>query len=151
VSTVVETDVTPATVAAEQAMGLRKLADLLEAHPELAATPSFLTSLHVWWAGDRDHLAALARAGKEHGAQVEKIHRDDTFSLALHWGPVIAHALAQRDVVCERVVVGRDEVTETVPDPEALAAVPMITRTTTVERTEWRCGPLLTPAVAESA
>lgn len=140
-----------ATPAAEQAAGLRSLADLIEANPDLAGTPSFLTSLHVWWTHDRDHLAALARAGLEHGARVEKIHHGDTFSLALHWGPVTAHALAERDVVCERVVVGTDEITEQVPDPDALAAVPMISRTRTVQRTEWRCDSPLLVHTAESA
>jgi len=152
VSTVLDHLTDPVTRAAEQAAGLRSLADLIERHPELAGTPSFLSCLNIWWSRDADQVAAIARAGLDHGAQVDKIYRGDTFSLALKWGPVTAHVLAERGVVCERVVVGTDEITEQVPDPDALAAVPMISRTRTVERTEWRCDkPLFAPDRAQSA
>ena len=46
-----------------------------------------------------------------------------------------------RDAVCERVVVGIDEVEETVPVGEDTRPVETVKRT--VERVEWRCAPLL--------
>lgn len=138
-------------VAAAQAAGLRRLADLIEANPELAGTSSYLRSLNIWWAPNAEHLAALARAGLEHGATVEKVVRDSLYSLALRWGPVTAHALADRGNVCERVVVGVDEITRQVPDPDALAAVPLVEKVETVEKVEWRCPPLLAETATAGA
>jgi hypothetical protein len=138
-------------VAAAQAAGLRRLADLIEANPELAGTSSYMRALNIWWATGAEHLAALARAGLDHGATVEKVVHDDLYSLALRWGPVTAHALADRGNVCERVVLGVEEVTRSVPDPDALAAVPLVEKTETVERVEWRCPPLLAGSVAGGA
>jgi hypothetical protein len=43
-------------------------------------------------------------------------------------------------------VTGTREVTEQVPDPEALAAVPTTTVTRTEDVTEWVCRPLLADA-----
>jgi hypothetical protein len=55
--------------------------------------------------------------------------------------------LCDRNEVCEKVVTGTREVTKEVPDPEALAAVPKVTVTETVEDVEWRCHPILDAAV----
>jgi hypothetical protein len=48
--------------------------------------------------------------------------------------------------VCERVVVATREVEMEEPDPVAVAALPKVTRTVTVEDVEWKCAPLLTSA-----
>jgi hypothetical protein len=57
---------------------------------------------------------------------------------------------AFRRSVCERTVTTR-EVTETVPDPEALALVPMVEVTRTEEVVEWHCPEsVLAPAAAEA-
>ena len=133
-------------VAAAQAAGLRALADLIEHNPELAATDSYLDGLSVWHVTDAATLAALARAGKAHGAKVEKKYDqdgDDHFVLSLTWGVVGAKALSYRSTVCERVVTGTEEVTREVPDPAALAAVPKVQITETVETFEWHCEPIL--------
>ncbi len=58
---------------------------------------------------------------------------------------------AFRDDVCERIVTGTHQVTETGKDPEALAAVPEIEVTKTVEDVEWRCGSILAPQGATAA
>jgi len=126
---------------------MRAIADLIEANPDLAATPLYLRDIPLWHVLDAETLAALARAGKRHGATVEKLYGEggyeDKFNLRLTFGAVSVKVLSYRHVVCERVVLGTDEVTRAVPDPDALAAVPTVEVTETVERVEWRCSPLL--------
>jgi hypothetical protein len=134
-----------------QAAALRSLADLIEANPSLAGTSSYVRSLNIWWAATADQLGDIARAGLAHGAKVDKRYTDDCVTLALSWGPVTAHALAIRSRVCERVVTGVDVVTRKIPDPDALAAVPLIEVTEEVERVEWRCEPILAPATVGAA
>lgn len=121
----------------QQAEGLRRLADMIEAHPDLP--PSYLKSVNVWHAMDPDALAAIARAGLAHGATVSKGATDSIYTLSLSWGPFTAEALAQRANVCERVVTSVETVTRTVPDP----AAPRVEVTETVEHVEWVCRLLL--------
>lgn len=136
---------TPQELASERAAGLRALADLVEATPEVNA--NYLdgsSSLTVWYAHKPDVLPALARAGLTYGAKVDKkINDTEIFELHLSFGPIRAVALAQRTDVCERVIVGTETVTETVKDPELLAKVPEIEQTVEREIVEWRCEPLL--------
>lgn len=127
----------------EQAAGLRALADMIEANPDLVATKFYLSGLHVWHATDADTMAKLVRAGLAHGAKIDKAYSGDSFNLKLSWGPVVAMALGYRNQVCERVVTGVETVTKTVPDPEALAAVPQVEVTEQVETVTWVCKPLL--------
>lgn len=128
--------------ATEMAAGLRQLADMIEQNPDIAkfATLTHLYAFHVTSGADQ---AALARAALKHGAKVDKEVSDDLHNLLLSWDGVSAYVLANRKNVCELVVVGSREVTEEVPDPEALAAVPTVTVTRTEDVTEWRCTPLL--------
>ncbi len=49
--------------------------------------------------------------------------------------------VANREEVCERVVVGARQVTETIPDPSV--TVPTVEITKTVEDVEWRCTSIL--------
>jgi hypothetical protein len=51
-----------------------------------------------------------------------------------------------REVACRRVVTGRRTVTEEIPDPEALAAVPLVAVTREVDVVEWDCLPALAGA-----
>lgn len=121
----------------QQAEGLRRLADMIEAHPELP--PSYLKSVNVWHATDPDKLAAIARAALAHGATVAKDATANIYTLSVSWGPLTAEAIAQRANVCERVVTGTETVIKTVPDP----AAPLVEVTETVEHVEWVCRPLL--------
>ncbi len=59
------------------------------------------------------------------------------------FGPHTVGYTANRDAVCTKTVTTvEEEVTE--PDPEAVAALPMVTRTVTREIVEWDCSePLL--------
>lgn len=131
----------PAVKAAERAAGLRKLADLIEAHPELNAT--YTDNVNAFFAMTKTDWQAIARAALEFGAKVNKVATDTSFSLELSWGAFTAHALGTRSAVCEQVKVGEQVVTEQVPDPAAMASVPMVTTERVVELFEWRCSPLL--------
>lgn len=141
-------DAAAAELAHQQAAGLRALADMIELHPQLAEALRYTIDKvnvpigHV--VGDvRAAMADFVRAGARSGATVTK-EQDDTWSgVTLLWGPVGIHVYAARAAVCERVVTGVETVTKTVPDPEALAAVPTVEVTEEVEQVEWRCHPLL--------
>jgi hypothetical protein len=144
--------------ATEQTTALRALADLVEAHPELAAdiehalgSALLAMPLHNPEVTDeRERLALWARAARRHGAAtVTKGAQDDTFELDISWPGLTIKVLAHRDQVCERVVTGTETVTKLVPDLDAPPR-PMVEVTETVERVEWRCGPLLADDAAES-
>lgn len=133
---------------AEYIAGLRQLADLLEAHPELSMPSSGSWSsdpigIAEFGTGQRERIAKWARLlpgkkSKELGGTSGEILRMLGRLRGLH-----IKVICDRDEVCERRVLGTREVTEEVPDPEALAAVPTVTRTTVVEDVEWVCRPLL--------
>lgn len=129
---------------AEIAAGLRQLADLIEANPQIRVA---YTNYHFWSLDSREEMAELARAALRHGAKVEKQVTDEMYNLDVKFGPITASALAMRDEMCERVVVGTREVTEMVPDP-SLPAPPMVEQTRTEEVYEWKCVPLMADAEA---
>lgn len=125
--------------------GLRALAAMIEAHPEAAEA----AKVH-WWlekvnvpVGSKEVVAAMARAGLKAGAKVTKWQDSKHAGVDVKFGPVGLRVYLAREEICERVVVGTREVTEEVPDPDALAAIPKVTVTTTVEDVEWRCGSIL--------
>lgn len=128
------------------AENLRQMADLIGDTPALAAAVRYSfdhINCYVQPEDDpRAALAAAARAGLKHGAHVAK-DMGTYAGVRLQFGEVGVHIYAHRDQVCERIVTGTTEVTKEVPDPEALAAVPKVTVTETVEQVEWKCTPLL--------
>lgn len=126
--------------AAEQAAGLRALADLIEANPDLSAC-AHVDHLYVFHPRSAEEQAQIARAGLRHGALVVKDVWEKQHNIVLRWGLVGAAALAKRETVCERVQVGEETVTTTVPDPTV--EVPLVEVTETVPTYEWRCAPLL--------
>lgn len=142
--------------------GLRQIADWLDAHPEVplpyigAHSPgSPLPSLSIFvqqpWDDNqpsvREQMATIARAMGRANKAPGRV--DGTFVVWRSFAGINVHASAHREEVCERVVVGSHEVTEEVPDPEALAAVPKVKRTKTVEQVKWVCSPLLANGGAE--
>lgn len=133
----------------EYIAGLRALADVLEANPHLRLPYDGShkgAALAIMPHGDeRQELADWVRAlpGKK-----EKKDRGEYFDLNGTLHGLHIKVICDRDEVCERVVTGTREVTEDVRDPEALAAVPMITVTKTVEDVEWRCSSILAEASA---
>lgn len=132
--------------------GLRRIADALEADPDVAmpfsgnagGTP-FYVFIHEG-SGSREQVAAWARL-LDSGAR--KVYDDESnaFGFELHGqvAGVQVKVCAARDLVCTRRVVGTREVVEQVADPEALAAVPTVTVTRTEDVVEWDCSPLLAP------
>lgn len=136
--------------AAKLATGLRALAAWVEANPELLADQYMTVDLMLPVRGQgRERIAALARSGLRSGAKIAKEQSDAWAGVKLDFGGrVTASVYAPRNEVCDRVVVGTREETKEVPDPEALAAVPKVTVTETVEDVEWRCMPLLQEATS---
>lgn len=137
-------------LAQQQAAGLRALADLIEANPELAENfwhTLGLAGINVHLDHHSDDKAAqlgrIARIAKRHGAKVGKDISDQFHNVVIEFGAVKATVLAYRNEVCERVVTGTETVTRRVKDPAALAKVPEVEVTEEVETVEWRCRPLL--------
>lgn len=114
--------------------GLRALADFIEARPDLCPTYSTV-QINIFADGEGDELRAdFARLVRLVG-RGEKCATDTWFNFVRKFGPHELHITARRVDVCERVVVGVDEVE--VPDPEAVAALPKVVQQ--VERVEWVC------------
>lgn len=127
----------------EYIAGLRMLADLLEAHPELmlpydGGDGSPLCIIPIGRARQREQLTAWAKAlpGRK-----EKKPRGDAFDLTGTVRGVHIKVICNRDNVCEKVVLGTETVTETVPDPEYMAAAPLVERETEREIVKWVCAP----------
>lgn len=135
--------------------GLHQIADFLAEHPEVPLP--YMNSLvngkfrsavmRIYLAGDADQretLAAIARAMGNADKTVNEATAN--YEVYREFAGITLLAAANRAEVCDRVVTGTREVTKEVPDPEALAAVPKVTVTETVEDVEWVCQPLLKPA-----
>ena len=109
--------------------GLRQLADILDAHPEVplpyeGTGKSLGKRISFYYLGDKDPRAALAAARRAFGVPMEKNDSiDSSFSLTGSLAGLHFALTAEREAVCERVVVG--------------------TREVEVEDVEWRCTPLL--------
>lgn len=140
------------SLAAQQAAGLRALADMIEQHPKLVETTRYSFEQIDTFADSADTIREFVRAGLKHGAEILKSGSDQWFTAKLMWGPVKLHINARRDEVCERVVVDTREIVEEIPDPEAVAKLPRVKQTRVEEIVEWKCLPLLAadsePAVA---
>lgn len=135
------------------AEGLRRLASLVEKLDDVALIRDYEYTLRYMNmpVDDKAALAAHVRAGLDAGAEIEKSYSDAYAGAYLKFGPVRIWPYAGRDLVCERVVTGTQEVTEEVADPEALAAVPKVSVTKTVEVVEWKCDGFLKPAPKAAA
>lgn len=143
------TDTAEDRVAAERAAyisGMRKLADILEAHPEL----------ELPFEGHRTEMIVVPVYGGDASKSAKRFSRlipgridkepstsGDSMSLIGSIDGLKIRMLLNRDDVCERVVVGTREVTTSAPDPDAVAALPVVEQTVTEEIVEWRCLPIL--------
>lgn len=135
------------TAAVEMAASLRQLAAMIVANPDLVddGGPMRYTFDRVLLPTyTKEATAAIARAGVHIGARVAK-HQDERWAgVTVDFGSrVNLFVYADREQICERKVVGQKTVTKEVPDPDALAAVPKVTVTETVDEVEWICSPLL--------
>lgn len=133
---------TTETKATEYADGLRALADMIEDNPELVPIFKFSLGEIREPVHDREELATFARAAARTG-KVSKNFSSKYASVSIAFGPVTLAAYIEREQVCDRVVVGTEMVVETGPDPEAVAALPVVEREVEREIVEWRCRPLL--------
>jgi hypothetical protein len=88
-------------------------------------------------------MAEFIRAGLAAGRRSRRTSTATTGPTSTALRPIDIEVYGKRAEVCERVVVGTEEVEEEVPDPEALAAVPRVKVTKTVEQVKWVCSPLL--------
>jgi hypothetical protein len=128
---------------------LTDLAGFIRDNPQLAEHLRYSTldgEISISICGDGDEraiLAAFATAASRAGRTVTKDPGKQYFGIKIPFGRLNLSVFGYRDQVCERVVTGVETVTREVPDPEALAAVPTVEVTETVEQVEWRCGPLL--------
>lgn len=142
------------TVAQEIAIGLRALADMLDANPDLdddTYLRYMFAPLNVY-TKNRAAVARFARAAMGAGVKVGKHQGEKWAGIDIPFGNrVELHVFVEREEICERVVTGTEEVTKEVPDPEALAAVPLVTVTEVVEQVEWICRPLLADDPAQVA
>ena len=126
--------------------GLRRLADLLEQHNGLTLPwngTSETASLQFISGDPGDQKAWMAAIARIIPGPWEKKITEHQFLLNGRLDGLHLTAIAWRKDVCERVVTGVETVTRTVPDPDALAAVPTVEVTETVEHVRWECPPLL--------
>jgi hypothetical protein len=133
-STQVEGPVVAEETRSEFIANLRTYADWLEAHPE-AGTPSSIHSINC--ALSAKEMLGMAR---RIGGQWEKDATPEMwFELVRHFGPSIKHGIfIGCEKVCERVVVGIEEVEVEGPDPTVVAS-PNVRRVEKREKVEWRC------------
>lgn len=109
----------------EYAAALRQIADWYEEHPD----SPFSTAIYVGSVEEtREQAADLARAL----GSCRKEHHETTFHLVRDFAGVELTFSFWRATVCERVVVGTEEIPERV--------IPAETR----EKIEWRCAPIFT-------
>lgn len=131
----------------EYTAGLRMLADLLDAHPDLGlpfnGTSMPLTVLVTGKENQKGKLAAWAKALPGKKSKKSAGVDGDLFKVVASLRGLKVMVLADRDEVCERITTGVRKVTKEVPDPQALAKVPTVTVTEEVETYEWICKPIL--------
>ena len=134
-----------------QIKGLRALADMLEAHPEMAHTIRYeLDSITVYGA-EKDQIVEWASVAKRFGFRIEKKYDDSYFRMNVdmpstddvtHDYGFGIHFIINRELVCERKVISSETVTKKVKD---YSQAPEIEREVTEEVVEWECHPLLAP------
>jgi len=128
--------------------GLRQLADILDANPDLPLPyTGDLSSLNwIEVSRENDEIRDSARLfARLIPGTITKTPRDDVVDLIGHIAGLKVCFIAAREAVCTRVVTGTHEVT-TPATPAMPATEPQPERTETVEDFEWICSPLLADA-----
>lgn len=134
---------------ADYIKGLRALADLLETHDELPLPSTGHRDAFDWWLpwDVEDAKATMATIARllpgEKKKTVGELGGSAWFTLAAQLHGLRIDVNASRENVCTRVVTGTREITEEIPDPDALAAVPTTTVTRTEEIIDWIYEPIL--------
>ncbi len=118
---------------------MRAILDFYEAHPELKLPYELGSSdyTRVYCLDDKEQFNAHARAL----GSFEKQQDDDgnDFLLVKYFGNRRLEVQVDRVAVCERIVVGTEEVPETVIPAQEEKVIPAHTR----ERYEWKCPSVL--------
>jgi hypothetical protein len=128
----------------EMISGLRAIADLLEAKPDLPV-PSLSQIDWDVWPHEVDNVPAeVARIARLLPTKLDKnapgnYFDDAYYTLIGNVGGMPVRLLTYREKVCTRVVKGTETVTTLVPAPDA----PMVEVTETREIVEWECHSLL--------
>lgn len=104
-------------------------------------------SLGLWNEVEAKTIKGIAR----HLRSFDKDHTDTLFKLRKVFGDcVTAQFVSYREAVCERVVVGTEEIPATIL-PAVPAQAERVVPARTVEKVEWRCGKSLLDNGIESA
>jgi hypothetical protein len=126
--------------------GLRQLADILDANPDLPLPYYGSKSSELLWIArrDEDHRAVARIFARAIPGTIAKNPRDTAIDLVGQIAGLYVQLIVDRDQVCERIVTGV-EVVE-MPASEAIPARPA----QTIERevVEWRCEPILAEATS---
>lgn len=117
--------------------GLRAIADMLETHP---AVPLPVRQTFTTLFDGEGAPAEMATVRRVVGGKWTKTATDSWFWLRKTFGPHEYDLAANRNVVCERVIVGTERVEA--PDPDAPKVL------VEKEIIEWRCSPLLDDSTA---
>lgn len=143
-------DTAETTARQNQIDTMRAIADWLEAHPAAEVGSVYSESGGTWRILHPIHSRAeMIRAAREIGGKWTKgkppehtVSGQDYFELHQQILPGVDYQIyGNRELVCERVVVGTETREVEGPDPDAVAALPVVKRTEEVERVEWRCPP----------
>lgn len=116
---------------------MRKICGFLESHPDFQLPYEFEFGnggLGVYVSG-KDEFAAHVRLLGSGQKSVD----DSLFRFTRDFGGVAIEIRESRSAICERVVVGTQEVETEEADPVALAAIPKVKVKKQVEIVEWRC------------
>lgn len=131
----------PTDPRAEYIAGLRAFADLLEQNPDLQLPYHGASTEILIFPAYGAQRAELVRWARLLPGRKEKQVRGNDFDLVAKLRGLKLQICCRREEVCEKRVIGTEPVTEMVPDPEALASVPLVERTTEREIVEWVCAP----------
>jgi hypothetical protein len=125
--------------------GLRALADILDAHPELPLPYDGTSSALDWIEVGVDARRSAAAFARVMPGTVAKSVSDvaGQFYLTFQLHGLSLRVISTRAQMCERVITGTRTIVVEEPDPDALALVPKIKRTEVVEDVEWQCHPIL--------
>lgn len=136
----------------EYIAGLRMLADLLEARPDLElpfdGSGGEMTVFVTRQDGQKERMAAWSKALPGRKDKRETGSNGELLSMRARLRGLNFQVIADRNEVCERVVVGTKTETKTVKDPALLAEVPEVEVTEEVEIVEWHCNSILAGAAS---
>jgi hypothetical protein len=125
----------------------RELIDFLEEHPALIPPYSTFQVTRVVFE-EEDVSTFVRQLGNATKSTTGTT--GDLIELKRRFGRFAEiHILIKKDATCEKVVT-TETVEITGPDPEAVAALPVTTRTVEIEKVEWVCPPSLLALAGES-